>query len=275
MQFKHVKNMPNLAQIFHFLHKQKNILILPNAWDACSAKVIEDAGAKAIATSSAGVAWALGYRDGDVLPPRMLADLTARITDVIRIPLSVDFEGGYTKNPAKVAENLKPIIDAGAVGINIEDGEGSPKLLVKKIEKARKAAESAGVNLFINARTDVYLAEIGSPESRVGETIDRAARYRDAGADGIFVPGLYEPSHIKAIVPAVKMPVNVMAYPGLPPAKELRNLGVKRLSSGTGIPQMIWSRVAELAKVFLATGDSKPLFNNSMAYGKLQTLLTR
>jgi len=275
MQFKHVKNMPNLAQIFHSLHKQKDILILPNAWDAGSAKVIEDAGAKAIATSSAGVAWALGYRDGDVLPPRMLADLTARITDVIRIPLSVDFEGGYTKNPAKVAENLKPIIDAGAVGINIEDGEGSPKLLVKKIEKARKAAESAGVNLFINARTDVYLAEIGSPESRVGETIDRAARYRDAGADGIFVPGLCEPSAIKAIVSEVKMPVNVMAYPGLPPAKELKKLGVKRLSSGTGIPQMIWSRVAELAKVFLATGDSKPMFNNSMAYGKLQTLLTR
>jgi 2-methylisocitrate lyase-like PEP mutase family enzyme len=108
----------------------------------------------------------------------MLAYLTAQITDVIRIPLSVDFERAYTKNPAKVAENLKPIIDAGAVGINIEDGEGTPELLSKKIEKARKAAESAGVNLFINARTDVYLAEIGSPESRVEETIHRAARYQ-------------------------------------------------------------------------------------------------
>src|SRR6266481_611158 len=238
--------MKNLAETFHSLHKQNDILILPNAWDASSAKVIEDAGAKAIATSSAGVAWALGYPDGDVLPPRMLTDLTARITDVIRIPLSVDFEGGYTKNPAKVEENLKPIIDAGAVGINIEDGEDSPELLAKKIEKARKAAESAGVNLFINARTDVYLAEIGSPESRVGETIDRAARYRDAGADGIFVPGLYELSAIKAIVPEVKMPLNVMAYPGLPSTKDLKKLGVQRLSSGTGIPQMIWSRVAEL-----------------------------
>jgi len=275
MQFKHVKNMPNLAQIFHSLHKQKDILILPNAWDTGSAKVIEDAGAKAIATSSAGVAWALGYRDGDVLPPRMLADLTARITDVIRIPLSVDFEGGYTKNPAKVAENLKPIIDAAAVGINIEDGEGSPKLLIKKIEKARKAAESAGVNLFINARTDVYLAEIGSPESWVGETIDRAALYRDAGADGIFIPGLAEPSAIRAIVPEVKMPVNVMAYPGLPSAKELKKLGVQRLSSGTGIPQIIWSRVSELAKGFLATGDSKLLFKDSMAYGALQKLVAR
>src|SRR6266404_9635317 len=186
--------MKNLAKTFHSLHEQNNILMLPNAWDAGRAKVIEDAGAKAIATSSAGVAWALGYPDGDTLPPKMLADLAANITDVIRIPLSVDFEAAYTKNPAKVAENLKPIIDAGAVGINIEDGEGTPELFAKKIEKARNTAESAGVKVFINARTDVYLAEIGSPERRAGETIARAARYRDAGADGIFVPGLSETS---------------------------------------------------------------------------------
>jgi len=275
MQIKHDDIMTNLAETFHSLHRQKDILILPNAWDAGSAKVIEDAGAKAIATSSAGVAWALGYPDGDTLPPKMLADLAANITDVIRIPLSVDFEAAYTKNPAKVAENLKPIIDAGAVGINIEDGEGTPELLAKKIEKARNTAESVGVNLFINARTDVYLQEIGSPESRVGETIDRAARYRDAGADGIFVPGLCETSAIKAIVSEVKIPVNVMAYPGLPSAKELKKLGVHRLSSGTGIPQTIWRHAAELAKGFLATGDSKAMFKNSMAYSKLQELFAR
>src|ERR1041385_6337284 len=267
--------MKNLAETFRSLRKQNDILILPNAWDASSAKVIEDAGAKAIATSSAGVAWALGYLDGDVVPPRLVADLAARITDAIRIPLSVDFEGAYTKHPAKVAENLKPIIDAGAVGLNIEDGEGTPELLAKKIEKARKAAESVGVNLFINARTDVYLAEIGTPESRAGETIDRASRYRNAGADGIFIPGLYEPSAINAIVPEVKMPVNVMAYPGLPSAEELKKLGVQRLSSGTSIPQMIWSRVEELAKGFLAAADSQLLFENSMAYGTLQKLFIR
>src|ERR1700733_13230674 len=244
--------MPNLAEKFRALHKADDILILPNVWDAGSAKVIEDAGAKAIATSSAGVAWALGFQDGDVLPPRLLADLARRITDAISVPLSVDFEGGYTKNPAKIGENLKPILDAGAVGINIEDGESTPDLLAKKIEKARQAAENAGVNVFLNARTDVFLAEIGSPESRVGETIDRAARYRDAGADGIFIPGLCEPSAIKTIVPEVKMPVNVMAYPGLPSAKELKKLGVHRLSSGTSIPQEIWNRVGELAKGFLA-----------------------
>src|SRR6187200_2191757 len=140
--------MPNLAKTFRALHEAEDLLILPNAWDAASAKVIEDAGAKAIATSSAGVAWALGFPDGDVLPPKMLADLTARITDVIKVPLTVDFEGGYTTNPAKVGENLKPLIDAGAVGINIEDGEGTPKLLAEKIEKARKTAQSLGVDLF-------------------------------------------------------------------------------------------------------------------------------
>ncbi len=264
MQIKHDDIMTNLAETFHSLHRQKDILILPNAWDAGSAKVIEDAGAKAIATSSAGVAWALGYPDGDTLPPKMLADLAANITDVIRIPLSVDFEAAYTKNPAKVAENLKPIIDAGAVGINIEDGEGTPELLAKKIEKARNTAESVGVNLFINARTDVYLQEIGSPESRVGETIHRAV-----------VPGLCETSAIKAIVSEVKIPVNVMAYPGLPSAKELKKLGVHRLSSGTGIPQTIWRHTAELAKGFLATGHSKAMFTNSMAYSKLQELFAR
>src|SRR6267142_2926640 len=109
MQFKRDNAMLNLAKTFHSLHKQKEILILANVWDAGSAKVIEDAGAKAIATSSAGVAWALGYPDGDILPPKMLADLTARITDAITVPLSVDFEGGYSKNPQKVADNLKAI----------------------------------------------------------------------------------------------------------------------------------------------------------------------
>jgi 2-methylisocitrate lyase-like PEP mutase family enzyme len=264
--------MPNLAESFHNLHRQKNILVLPNAWDAGSAKIIEDAGAKAIATSSAGVAWALGYPDGDTLPPRMLAELVANMTKVIRIPLSVDFEGGYTKNPAKVGGNLKPLLDAGAVGINIEDGEGAPELLARKIEQARKVAERAGIRLFINARTDVYLREIGTPESRAGETIDRAARYGGAGADGIFVPGLCEPADIKAIVAEIKLPLNVMASPGLPSAKELAQLGVRRLSSGAAIPKLIWNSVAELAKGFLATGDSKPLFKNSMAYPRLQKL---
>jgi 2-methylisocitrate lyase-like PEP mutase family enzyme len=267
--------MSNLADSFHSLHEQKDILILPNAWDAGSAKVIEAAGARAIATSSAGVAWALGFTDGDTLSPRLLADLTARITDAISVPLSVDFEGGYSNNPVKVGENLKPIIDAGAVGINIEDGGGTPELLAKKIEKARRASESLRVNLFINARTDVYLAEIGNPESRVAEAIQRAARYREAGANGIFVPKLSNPSEIKAIAAEVKMPLNVMAVPNLPAMKELKKLGVMRLSAGSGIAQTVWGQVDELAKGFLSTGNPKPICQSSMPYGKLQKLFAK
>ena len=267
--------MSNLAKTFRDLHNPPSLLILPNAWDAGSARVFEDTGAKAIATTSAGVAWALGYPDGNVLPVEKLATVVASITKVIRVPLSVDVEGGYTDEPQKVAEKLKPIIQAGAVGINIEDGEGTPDLLVLKIEQVRKTADGLGVKLFINARTDVYLNDLGTPESRVDETISRAARYRTAGADGIFVPGLCESAAIKAIVPEVKIPLNVMAWPELPSAHELSKLGVRRLSSGQTISQVLWNHAAELAKKFLETGDSRIVSKNGMAYSKLQGLFTQ
>ena len=267
--------MENLLTTFRKLHHEPNLLILPNVWDAGSARVFEDAGAKAVATTSAGMAWALGYQDGNVLPTDKLAAIVARITKVISIPLSVDFEGGYTDNPKEIAKKLKPIIEAGAVGINIEDGEGKPELLAGKIEQARKTADSAGVKLFINARTDIYLNDSESPEKQIQETIARAALYRDAGADGIFVPGLCEVGAVKAIVPEVKMPLNVMAWPGLPAANQLSKLGVRRLSSGQTITQVLWKHAADLAKNFLETGDSQPLTENSMGYSKLQGLFGR
>ena len=124
--------MSNLAKQFRDLHSSSELLILPNAWDAGSARLFEDAGAKAIATASAGVCWALGYPDGNTLPVEKLAALVGTITDAIHVPLSVDIEGGYTDNPQKIAQNLKPILDAGAIGINIEDGEGEPELLARK-----------------------------------------------------------------------------------------------------------------------------------------------
>jgi 2-methylisocitrate lyase-like PEP mutase family enzyme len=273
--FQTVEDGSNLAKTFRDLHNPPSLLILPNAWDAGSARIFEDTGAKAIATTSAGVAWALGYPDGNALPVEKLATVVASIRDAIRVPLSVDVEGGYTDEPKKVAEKLKPIIEAGAVGINIEDGEGTPDLLVLKIEQVRKTADSVGVKLFINARTDVYLNDVGTPESRMDETISRAARYRAAGADGIFVPGLCESAAIKAIVPEVKIPVNVMAWPDLPSANELSKLGVCRLSSGQTIPQVLWNHAAELAKKFLETGDSRVVTNGGMGYSKLQSLFVK
>ena len=247
-------------------------MILPNAWDAGSARLFESVGAKAIATTSSGVSWALGYTDGNTLPPKKLEALVRGITDCIKVPLSVDFEGGYTDDPKKISQNLKPIIEAGAVGINIEDGESEPELLVRKIEQVRKIAGRAGVKLFINARTDVYLGEIGTPESRVSETISRAAKYHDAGADGLFVPALTSAPAIKAIAAEINLPLNVMARPQLPAAKELAKLGVRRLSAGGAIAQAIWKHAARLAGEFLKAGDSRLLTKNGLPYSELQKL---
>jgi Phosphoenolpyruvate phosphomutase len=162
--------MVNVALAFREMHQNSTPLRLPNAWDAGSARTFKDLGAPAIETTSAGVNWAFGYPDGNVLPVRLLAELTANIVRVIRIPLSVDVEAGYTHNPANVGEVLKPVLAAGPVGINIEDGKDAPEMLTTKIESIRKSAAQLGVGLFINARTDVYLHELVPKERRVEET---------------------------------------------------------------------------------------------------------
>jgi 2-methylisocitrate lyase-like PEP mutase family enzyme len=264
--------MSKLASQFRDLHNSSELLILPNAWDAGSARLFEDAGTKAIATTSAGVGWALGYPDGNTLPVEKLAALISAITNAVHVPVTVDFEAGYTDDPKKISHNLKPILDAGAIGINIEDGEGTPELLARKIEQVRKTADGAGVKLFVNARTDVYLNGVGKPESWVEETISRAASYRSAGADGLFVPGMTEESAIKAVAGEIKLPLNVMALSGLPTAKELTKLGVRRLSAGGAISQVIWNHAFELAKKFLQSGDSEVVVKDGMPYSKLQGL---
>ena len=177
------------AERFHRLHRE-GLLVLPNAWDAGSARLIESLGAKAIATTSAGVAWSHGYPDGDTLPWPLLRATVADIARAVRVPVSADVEGGYSNDPAAVGETVAAVIEAGAVGINIEDGSGAPELLGAKIEQAKNAGERLGVKLFVNARTDVYLRGLATNERRVEETLARAERYRAAGADGIFVPGL-------------------------------------------------------------------------------------
>jgi 2-methylisocitrate lyase-like PEP mutase family enzyme len=264
--------MINIASAFREMHNNTEPLKLPNVWDAGSARIFEDLGASAIATTSAGVSWALGFPDGDALPVRALADLTRNIVRVIRIPLSVDVEGGYSDDPTQAAENIKPILDAGAVGINIEDSDKSPELLATKIEAVRKAASSLGLEVFINARTDVYLRGLAPEGKRVEETLKRAALYRSAGADGIFVPSLTDAKQITEIIEGVGMPLNLLAWPGLPPAAELGKLGVRRLSAGSGIPQVLWHHASELARDFIENGNSTPLSENFMAHSKLQDL---
>lgn len=261
------------AETFHALHQGTEFLILANAWDAGSARLIESLGAKAIATTSAGVAWAHGYPDGDALPLERLLSTVSAITRVIRVPLTVDFEGGYSNDAAQVGEAAGRIIEAGAVGINLEDGSNPPAALCEKIARVRQVSTRLGVRLFINARTDVYLRGLVPEPLRQQETLARAEQYRAAGADGLFVPGLVDAAGLQSITAGTVLPVNAMAHPGLPNAQELRRVGVRRLSSGAAIPQTLLGEAAALASAFLADGGSEPLFQGRMTYASLNALM--
>jgi len=266
---------PEHATQFHALHRGSEPLILANAWDAGSARLIESLGARAIATTSAGVAWVHGYPDGDALPVPLVVASAAAIARVIRVPLTVDVEGGYSDDPEAVGKLAAALIDAGAVGINLEDGGGSPDLLCAKIARIRRVAGELGVDLFINARTDVYLRELVPEADRVAETCARAARYRAAGASGIFVPKAIDPQAIAAIARAVELPLNVLSWPGLPAAAELAALGVRRLSAGSAIAQAAASHSAALATAFLRDGTREAPGENALTHRELNALFAR
>ncbi len=258
--------MSDTAGSFRQLHHGPNPLLLVNCWDAGSARLLESLGAPAVATTSAGVAWAHGYPDGDALPVDRLIATVGAIARVIQVPLTVDMESGYSNDPVAVGDAVAALVDAGAVGINIEDGAGSPDLLAAKIAHAKQAAARRGVDLFVNARTDVYLRGLVPEGARAAETLVRAARYRDAGADGIFVPKLVAADAIREIASAAGLPLNVLAWPGLPPAAELAALGVRRLSIGSVLAQAAWARAAALAAEFLGDGRFEMLAEHAMPY---------
>lgn len=249
---------PQDSSVFHALHNE--LLILPNAWDAASARITQDAGAKAIATSSAAVAWAHAYADGHHFPVAKLVTVVEEIARAVSVPITTDAEGGYSDDPRVVAENVAAFIGVGAVGINLEDGREQHELHLRKIEAARGAAERAGVNLYINARTDVYLKQLVPAEQAVAETLRRAVAIKNAGASGLFVPGIVDAGEIGAVVKGAGMPVNVMARPGLPKLAELRALGVKRLSAATAIFNAAMAGVQQATADFLASGDSDQLW---------------
>ena len=267
---------PHHAGTFHALHR--DFLILPNAWDPGSARIIESSGAAAVATTSSGLGWSCGYPDGNAIPPAVLANAVAAIARVISVPLSVDIEGGYAGDADTVGRNVALIIDSGGVGINIEDGKDPPDLLIAKIAAARRAGEHAGLHLFINARIDVYLHALVARERMLEESIERAARYREAGADGIFVPGATDADALRALAEAAApLPFNAMVRPDLPPAATLKSLGVRRLSAGGAIAMSALSLTRKLAAAFLAGGDSRALSAHveGLTYPGLNALFKR
>jgi 2-methylisocitrate lyase-like PEP mutase family enzyme len=214
-------------------------LVLPNAWDAASARIIERAGAEAIATTSAGVAWSLGVPDGDRLDIDEAVAAVARIVRAVDVPVTADIESGY----GDVARTVRLVRDAGAAGINIEDG------LVAAPERVA-AARAAGGDLFVNARIDTFLRSAGG----VDETVSRAKTYVDAGADGVFVPGVYDLAVIAELVSRIPAPLNVMVGPGAPSVSALAELGVRRVSVGPAIAAAAYSLVAAAAAEILTEG---------------------
>ena len=258
------------AEAFRAMHDRSKILVLPNAWDPMSARVIEEAGARAIATTSAGVAFSVGYPDGEAMPRDEMIGAIARIARVVTVPVSADIESGFAHDAREVAETVRRVIDAGAVGINLEDAiHGGPPALydletaVDRVRAAREAANSAGVPIVINARTDVYLLSIGEPDARFDHAVRRANAYRKAGADCLFVPRIGRPADIERIVAALDGPLNLLAFPGIPTVAELQRLGVARLSVGTWPTLAAMSTARKIAGELLGAGTYESMFDGA------------
>src|SRR5436189_1212169 len=243
------------------LHAGPSILLFPNAWDVASARIVEQAGFPAIATSSAGVAFALGYPDGEGISREEMAAAVARITAHVTVPVTADMESGYGRRPEDAAATVRAAIEAGAVGMNFEDspGESGEPLLeealqVERIRAAREAADATGVPFVLNARTDVYLESVGPPETRQAHAVRRLNAYRAAGADCLFAPGVTDADTIATLVRQVKGPVNVLAAAASPPVPELERLGVARLSHGSGPMRAGLTVLRQLAEELRTTG---------------------
>jgi 2-methylisocitrate lyase-like PEP mutase family enzyme len=251
------------AELFASLHRPGDPLILFNAWDAGSAKIIAEAGAKAIATGSWSVAAAQGYADGEAMPLGLALANTRRIADSVDLPVTIDFEGGYAREPERLAENAAALIEAGAIGCNLEDrvvgGEGlfSVDEQCARIAAIRTAADEAGLGFFINARTDLFLhSPAGTHAGLVDEALARGTAYARAGAKGLFVPGLSDEGLIERVCAESGLPVNIMVWPGAtPPLRRLAGLGVARISHAGGPWRIAMKAVAEAARTAHDLGD--------------------
>ncbi|PCK85805.1 phosphonomutase [Rhizobium sophoriradicis] len=235
-------NQTEKARAFGALHQKGNPIVLYNIWDAGTAKAVAEAGAKALATGSWSVAAAHGYADGEKLPMSVLVETAKSIADFVDLPLSVDFEGAYSAEPEGAAANVARLVEAGAVGINFEDrvvaGEGlyPVESQAGRIRAIRAMADGKDIPFFINARTDLFLAEsdLAKHAGLVDEAIERGRAYAAAGGNGFFVPGLIDPGLIEKICAASSLPVNLMMRAGAPDVKTLARLGVGRISYGPG-----------------------------------------
>lgn len=252
-----------MATSFLALHRAPPVLLLPNAWDALSARLFVEAGFNALATTSGGVAWALGYPDGEAAPWAEVVTATARIVRSVAVPVTADIEAGYGTTPAEVGAHVAEIIEAGVVGINLEDGLHGPIRSVDdaaaRLAAARDAACKAGVPLVINARCDIFFLQHGAESTRFAATVERCKAYLSAGADCVYPFGLRDPATIAEFVKAVGAPVNITGRPGMPDRTALERLGVARITIASAPTLVAMSAIQKLAAELYKTGSFETL----------------
>jgi 2-methylisocitrate lyase-like PEP mutase family enzyme len=273
-----LKSQKEKAENFRALHHGKRILILPNGWDVPSARVFEDAGFPAIATSSAGMLVSLGYPDGEVIGRDEFVSAVGRIARVLSVPLSADIVAGFGKTTKEVLVTVKAILKTGAVGINIEDFAHATKKLypierqIENVKAVRELGENEGIPIVINARTDALRFAEGDEGARLKEAVRRATAYRDAGADCVYPMGLVDAASIANFVKALDFPINVMVRKGLPPISELERLGVARVSFGPSPSYAAMGLLKRAAKEVLEKGTYENLIEGAITFDELNAL---
>jgi 2-methylisocitrate lyase-like PEP mutase family enzyme len=262
----HPQDQKNKADAFRAMHRGTSVLLLPNAWDVISARIFEEAGFPAIATTSAGIAFTLGYPDGQKISRDEMLAAVSRIAAAVKVPVTADVESGYGDRPEDAAQTARAVIAAGAVGMNLEDAAHHEEralvdlpLQLEKIAAVKETAHTSGVSIVLNARTDVYLLEIGKPESRYDAVLKRLSAFRDAGADCLFLPGLRDAETIRQIVSELRHPVNILAGPGSPSIPELQRLGVARVSLGSSPIRATLGLLRRLAQELKTEGTYRML----------------
>jgi len=270
------------AALLKALHHGPRILVLANAWDVISARIVEEIGFHAVATTSAGIAASLGYPDGQRVSREEMLRVIADIVRAVQVPVTADMEAGYGTTAAEMAETAQGLIAAGAVGLNLEDMAGDDEssqvplqLQVEKILAVREAAKAAGVGLVINARTDIYLMPIGPAETRFERTVERLRAYAKAGADCVFAPAVKDSQTIAKLAKAVEAPLNILVMPGVPNLKELERLGVARASIGSGLMRAALGTTRNIAKALWERRDSEAMFAEAVPYAEVNRLLGR
>lgn len=270
------------AEVFGALHRGPGILVLGSVWDVASAVVFERAGFAALGTSSAGVAYAHGYPDDESMPREAMIAAVRAIVARVAIPVSADMLTGYGATPEAVAETCRSVLDAGAVGVNLEDsapdgasGLADTELQCEKIRAVRAMADAYGVPLVINARTDSYWLKLADAETSLRESIERANRYREAGADCLFVPGTLDPGTIGTLVREIDGPLNILAMPGCPPVAELEQLGVRRVSEGSGPARAALKTAQAIASELLDRGTYASFHDSAVPYPEANRLFAR